>query len=676
MGDSITVADAVLSARRPGVTASSLRSRFEGSVRSAYDVGSGAVHSMRSGLSSVKNSIPDHVMESAQRFTLACLFIVTVEFAERFTYYSFKNMRGTYAKQMLNWTDSTYNLFGNYFDMMSYGTPLIGAYVADAYLGRFKTISSAAPFYVIGVALLALSASPLGYGEFPFYPSSKGGWANGGFWAAATIIGCGCGLLKPNASIFAAEQLKDKDGKDANPRTLEKLYLWWYLSTNIGAFIGSFVGPYISGGTPDGLDNLLGYTKSQCAGNATIIDVCKDYCPGGCLITPPTDIQMAQCCTGDVAGVNYWLIWGCMTGPMVVFCFSLYFLGYFRPGYLISSAGGSYMTDFFKCLYGMCKYNNGKESDGKPMRCLEKLKGMPGMPSDRTIDEFRMVLTTSRIYLPFCLFWFCDNQLETWGMNQCSPTMKISGWMDCNQVQNLNQLAIIAFIPIFDYLIYPGLHKLGFYPTHVQKIAFGISFMGVTTLLMGGVQSYINAHGHYTGVDSNSYVYNDPANYQKYMPSVYWQAVIFALSGIGEIIGNITCLELAYVGSPPSMKGMVMAFALTTSFGAALLGYAVNPFYTPSNSIYYMYIFGAVTMVLGPITWLMFRNMKTGRDLMPELFEENLNDVIRSGAYPAGAPASPKGMVQSGTQLGSAHNLEPGSKYAMDVMRSAKGMDA
>ena len=26
--------------------------------------------------------------------------------------------------------------------------------------------------------------------------------------------------------------------------------------------------------------------------------------------------------------------------------------------------------------------------------------------------------------------------------------------------------------------------------------------------------------------------------------------------------------------------------------------------------------------------------MKTGRDLMPELFEENLNDVIRSGAYP------------------------------------------
>ena len=33
-------------------------------------------------------------------------------------------------------------------------------------------------------------------------------------------------------------------------------------------------------------------------------------------------------------------------------------------------------------------------------------------------------------------------------------------------------------------------------------------------------------------------------------------------------------------------------------------------------------------------TWLLFRDMKAGRDLMPEVFEEKLNDVIRSGAYP------------------------------------------
>ena len=32
--------------------------------------------------------------------------------------------------------------------------------------------------------------------------------------------------------------------------------------------------------------------------------------------------------------------------------------------------------------------------------------------------------------------------------------------------------------------------------------------------------------------------------------------------------------------------------------------------------------------------------MKTGRDLMPELFEENLNDVIKSGAASKSLPPS------------------------------------
>ena len=373
---------------------------------------------------------------------------------------------------MLNRPDSRYNIFGNYFDMMSYATPLIGAYVADAYLGRFKTMSYSAPIYTVGIVLLAVSASPIAFGDFPYLPKSEGGWADVGFWVSVTIIGCGTGFIKPCASVFAAEQLKDKDGNDANPRTLEKLYLWWYMAINVGSFTGSFIPPYLYGGTPQGLGNLLGYDKFQCGGNATIIDVCDGYCPGGCSEIPPTSIQETECCTGDRIGINYWLVWGCITCPMMLLCFAIYFIGYFKPGYVLTPPHGSYLTDLFKCIWGMMRcLNNGKESDGKPMRCLEKLKGMPGMPSDRTIDEFRMVLVTSRIFVIFSIFWFCDNQLFTWGMNQCNPTMKLAGWMDCNQVQNFNQFAIMLFIPIFDYLIYPAIHRMGFYPTHVQKVS-------------------------------------------------------------------------------------------------------------------------------------------------------------------------------------------------------------
>ena len=68
------------------------------------------------------------------------------------------------------------------------------------------------------------------------------------------------------------------------------------------------------------------------------------------------------------------------------------------------------------------------------------------------------------------------------------------------------------------------------------------------------------------------------------------------------------------------MKSLVMAFGLMTSCGGAIIGFIVNPFYTAQNSIYYQYVTGAVTVLMGPVIWYFWRNMKTGRDLMPELF--------------------------------------------------------
>ena len=99
--------------------------------------------------------------------------------------------------------------------------------IESSYTVLPSTICLSAPIYICGLILLTVSASPLGFGDFPFYPDSNGGWAYEGFWAAVTIMGLGCGFIKPCVSVFAAEQLKDKDGNDASPRTLEKLYLYW-----------------------------------------------------------------------------------------------------------------------------------------------------------------------------------------------------------------------------------------------------------------------------------------------------------------------------------------------------------------------------------------------------------------------------------------------------------------
>ena len=231
-------------------------------------------------------------------------------------------------------------------------------------------------------------------------------------------MGLGCGFVKPCVSVFAAEQLKDEHGNDASPKTLEKLYLWWYMAINIGesssfplarlflpsthpraralpklthtphthtlsfsfsfspflillqhnitrvlprtagSFVGPIAGPLLSGNTPDGLDNLLGYEKYQCTGNATIIDACDGYCPGGCQYTPPTPTQAAECCNGPRIGVNYWLVWGCWSLPMLCLSFLTFFIGAWRPGYITTPAQGSYLVRQDACVRACVRMND------------------------------------------------------------------------------------------------------------------------------------------------------------------------------------------------------------------------------------------------------------------------------------------------------------------------------
>ena len=81
-----------------------------------------------------------------------------------------------------------------------YVVPLFGAYVADAYWGRFKTISVAVGIALVGHILLIISAVP------GVIENSNGSLAC--FVIAIVIMGLGTGAFKPNISPLVAEQYK------------------------------------------------------------------------------------------------------------------------------------------------------------------------------------------------------------------------------------------------------------------------------------------------------------------------------------------------------------------------------------------------------------------------------------------------------------------------------------
>ncbi len=125
---------------------------------------------------------------------------------------------------------ASFNSFWNYF------TPLGGAFIADTYLGRFKTIFFGIVVAIIGHVILVISAIPTVLDN----PSS----AVGAFAVGIVIMGLGTGAFKPNISPLIAEQVKfHKLRVETTPKgervivdnacTIARIYNWFYLFINV-----------------------------------------------------------------------------------------------------------------------------------------------------------------------------------------------------------------------------------------------------------------------------------------------------------------------------------------------------------------------------------------------------------------------------------------------------------
>ena len=188
--------------------------------------------------------------------------VAFVELCERFSYYGTQILFQNYIQRnLLTPTGAAPNPGGDtnnnpgalgqgqraatgintFFSFWSYVTPLIGAYVADTYLGRYNTIMISIAFAVIGHVILTGGAAP------SVLDDTKGALA--AFIVAIIIFGTGTGGFKPNISPLIAEQIASetlrvettKEGKRViiDPaQTSARIYNWFYLFINIGAFVG------------------------------------------------------------------------------------------------------------------------------------------------------------------------------------------------------------------------------------------------------------------------------------------------------------------------------------------------------------------------------------------------------------------------------------------------------
>ena len=166
-------------------------------------------------------------------------------------------------------------------------------------------------------------------------------------------------------------------------------------------------------------------------------------------------------------------------------------------------------------------------------------------------------------------------------------------------LSNLDPIALIIFIPICDYLIYPALRRAGIRFTPIKRITMGFYTGSAAMIWAAVVQHYIyktNPCGNYvaTCTDAHGEPVVSPLN-------VWIQTGAYVLIAFSEILASITGLEYAFTKAPKNMRSLVMAMFLFMSAISSAIGEAFVALSTDPLLVWNYAVMGVLAAVSGVI---------------------------------------------------------------------------
>jgi len=157
-------------------------------------------------------------------------FIIANEWAERFSYYGMRAILVVFMTQYLmdaggqpaHMSENEAQGYFHLFVSITYFTPFFGALIADAWLGKYRTIMLLSLVYCLGHFALALDSTRLG------------------LLLGQSLIALGAGGIKPCVSAHVGDQFGA-----GNRHWLGKVFSWFYLAINLGAFVSMLLIPWL-----------------------------------------------------------------------------------------------------------------------------------------------------------------------------------------------------------------------------------------------------------------------------------------------------------------------------------------------------------------------------------------------------------------------------------------------
>jgi POT family proton-dependent oligopeptide transporter len=381
-------------------------------------------------------------------------YIIGNEGCERFSFYGMRNVLTPFlVSSMLLYLPEAdrpavaKDVFHT-FVIGVYFFPLLGGWLADRFLGKYRTIFWLSLVYCVGQACLAT-----------FYDNRMG------FYFGLFLIALGSGGIKPCVSAFVGDQF-DK----TNRHLAQIVYDAFYWIINFGSFFASLLVPYFL--KEHGPAWAFGIPGVLMAISTVILWLGrKKY-----VMVPPSppnphsflNVAKAALFSGEK---------GPGTGIAVLgFVLALAaFAAIPTLGFVASACTALVVILTFGGI-------------GTWMQ-LEQARGKH---PDEAVDGVRAVLRLLVIFALITPFWsLFDQKASTWVLQ--AGGMAKPDWFQPAQMQALNPALVMILIPFNNLVLYPALRKIGWNPTPLKRMTAGIAFSGVAWVIAGGLQLWLDA---------------------------------------------------------------------------------------------------------------------------------------------------------------------------------------
>ncbi|KAI8939857.1 hypothetical protein NX059_003592 [Plenodomus lindquistii] len=499
----------------------------------------------------------------------SAFLVAIVELCERFTYYGASGIFQNYISRPRSGEEGRGALgmghqgatgLSTFFQFWCYVTPILGAVIADQYLGKYNTIVIFCGVYIVGLLVLTLTSLPVALDH---------GAGLGGFIVAIIVIGLGTGGIKSNVAPLIADQYKrrqmvigndDKTGERViiDPAiTIQRIYMIFYWCINVGSL--------------------------------------------SLLATP----YMERDC-------DFW--------SAFLLCLCIFFVGTLvlvlgRKVYVVRPPQGSIITDAFRVIWMMIK---GRKMDApKPSYQAGLGRDSNLRWDDHFVEEVKRALIACQVFAFYPIYWVVYGNFSN---NFVTQAGQMAGHGIPNDLmQNFDAISIICFLPLVDQVLMPTLRKWKIPFPPINRIVCGFWVGSLAMVYASVIQYYIYQAGPCYGDPLCDASIDAAGVKQGNNIHIATQTGAYMLIGISEIFASVTGLEYAYTKAPPSMKSFVQSmYLLTNAFGSAI-SEALNPLlYNPA--IMYMFAGLAVaSFIAGCLIWILFHHLNEQEDALNSL---------------------------------------------------------